>query len=428
MNGIKQMAVLGANGTMGSLSGGIFAQAGVLCYFFARSMEKAQRGIENAVQQARSDVVREYIIPKTYDSLEAELPECDWVLEAVAENLPLKREYFRKVDRHRKRGSMVATISSSLSIEEMAEECSNDFKAHFMGVHFFNPPGKLLANELIFHSKNTDTLKASVSEFCEKRLGRVNIITCDTPGFAGNRIGFQFLNEAALYAEKLGVGEIDYLLGPQTGRVLPPLATIDLVGLDVHHEVVTNIYKRTHDERHDTFQIPAYMDRMIERKMLGTKSGELGGFYRKTQDKQRLAIDTSSLEPKPVKKMNNSLIEKIKLHLHDGYYRNAIDLIKKERSEELSLVRHFILGYISYSFARIGEVTPAESGIHGIDRVMSYGFSWFPPSAWVDYLGGPRETIRLIEKSDLPVPKQLKNFPEEKICRIPEVTKYLIAR
>ena len=85
------MAVLGANGTMGSLSGGIFAQAGIRCIFFARSMEKAQKGIENAVKQARSDVLREYIIPKTYDSLEREIPECDWILEAVAEKLPLKQ-------------------------------------------------------------------------------------------------------------------------------------------------------------------------------------------------------------------------------------------------------------------------------------------------------------------------------------------------
>jgi len=427
MDRIKKMAVLGANGTMGSLSGGIFAQAGITCIFFARSPEKAQRGIENAVKQARSDVLRDCIIPKTYDALEEELPDCDWILEAVAESLPLKREYFSKVDRFQKKDSIVSTISSSLSIEDMAKECSDDFKSHFMGVHFFNPPGKLLANEIIFHPNNSKEVKSFVSDFCEKMLRRVNIVTYNTPGFAGNRIGFQLLNEATIYAEKYGVEKIDYLLGPYTGRTLPPLATVDLVGLDVHKEIVSNIYEHVNDERHDTFKIPRYVQKMIDKKMLGTKSGGVGGFYRFNDKNEKLAIEPLSLNYKETEHFVDELIEKIKLHLHDGDYKKAINLIKNEQSDKIKLVKHFILGYISYSYSRIGEVTPPEIGIHGIDRVMSYGFSWLPPSAWVDFLGGPRETMKLIEKSDLPVPEQLKNLPEGRHCRIPEVTKYFIA-
>ena len=110
---IKKAAILGANGTMGSLSGGIFAQAGIPCVFFARSVEKAQKGIENAVRQARSDVLREFIVPRSYEDLKKELSDCDWVMEAVAEELPLKREFFRAVDGLRKKGSVVSTISSS---------------------------------------------------------------------------------------------------------------------------------------------------------------------------------------------------------------------------------------------------------------------------------------------------------------------------
>jgi len=427
MHTIKKVAILGGDGTMGSQSGGIFAQAGISCIFFSPSIESAQKGIENAVKQARSDVIREYIVPKTFDQLEKELPECDWIFEALIEDLEVKRAFLHRVDNLHTPGSIISTITSSLSIEELVENCSREFKSHFVGVHFFNPPGKLLANELIFHPDTTEEVKSFVFDFCEKVLRRVNIVTYNTPGFAGNRIGFQLVNEAAIYAEKYGVEKIDYLLGPYTGRALPPLATIDLVGLDVYKEIVSNIAEHVKDERPGIFKIPGYVQKMIDKKMLGIKSGGVGGFYRYTDKNEKLAIEPLSLHFKETEHFVDELIEQIKLHLHDGDYRKAIDLIKNEQSDKMKLVRHFILGYISYSYSRIGEVTPPETGIYGIDRVMSYGFSWLPPSAWVDFLGGPRETIKLIEKSDLPVPEQLKNLPEGKQCRIPEVKKYFIA-
>lgn len=427
MNEIKKAAVLGANGTMGSLSGGVFTQAGIPCIFFARTVEKAQKGIENAVKQARSDVLREYIIPRPYEDLEKELPDCDWILEAVAEEISLKREFFRKVDRLRRKGSVVSTISSSLSIASMAEEGSEDFKAHFCGVHFFNPPGKLLANEIIFHPMNSEAFKTFIYRFCEKTLRRVNIVTRDTPGFAGNRVGFQFLNEAAIQAEAHGVEKIDYLLGPHTGRALPPLATIDLVGLDVHREVVNNIYSHVRDERHDSFKLPRYVQAMVEKKMLGCKSSSSGGFYRLTDKKEKLALAPASLEYLKAANYKDRLIEEIKTHIHDGLYRKAVDIMKRGTSEEITLVKRFLLGYISYSFARVGEVTEPGAGIHGIDKVMSYGFSWLPPSGWVDLLGGPKETRSLMEKCDLPVPEQLKSAAEGPLCRIPEAGKFLIA-
>jgi hypothetical protein len=101
--------------------------------------------------------------------------------------------------------------------------------------------------------------------------------------------------------------------------------------------------------------------------------------------------------------------------------------MKRGTSEEITLVKRFLLGYISYSFARVGEVTEPGVGIHGIDKVMSYGFSWLPPSGWVDLLGGPKETRSLMEKCDLPVPEQLKSAAEGPLCRIPEAGKFLIA-
>jgi 3-hydroxyacyl-CoA dehydrogenase len=428
MQTIKKVAVLGGNGTMGSLSGGLFAQAGIACIFFAPSREEAQDGIENAVRQARSDVIRDYILPESFESLEKMIPDCDWILEAVSENLSLKQEFFHRVDPCRKEGSIVSSMSSGLSIEDMAHVCSDDFKKHFMGVHFFNPPGRLPATELTFHPLNADTVRKGVFEFCEKTLRRVNIITCNRPAFAGNRIGFQFLNEAAHYAARYGVEMIDYLLGPHTGRALPPLATINLVGLDVHEAIVDNIYKSSNDERHETFLLPDYIQKMIERKMLGLKSGQAGGLYRIDEKRnESFVIDPSSLEHRLPQHIEIDTIEKMKLHIHDGEYRKALSLMKDDDSEPLSLVNHFIAGYISYSYSRVGEVTPVDDGIHGIDRVMAYGFSWLPPSAWVDFFGGSKEAVKLLERSDTPVPEQLADAGEGKQCRVPEVTKYFLA-
>ncbi len=428
MSGIRKIAVLGADGTMGPLSGGIFAQAGITCIFFGLSLKTAKRGIENAVRQARSDVLRQYIIPKTYEDFEKELPHCDWILEAVSEDLQLKQKFFQRVDAHRKKGSVVSTISSSLSLEDMAGECSEDFKSHFVGTHFFNPPDKLIANELTFHPKNSPKFRAFIENFCDRVLRRENIVTYNKPGFAANRIGFQYLNEAARYAEKHGVEKIDYLLGPYTGRALSPLATIDLVGIDVHREIVNNIYEQVHDERHESLLLPGYVQKMVDSKLLGKKSGEKGGFYRCGTNNEKLVIQPHTFEYKKIRKMKNDAVENMKFHIHDGEYRKALELFKRVESEEISIVKHFILGYISYSFFRIGEVTPSEMGIHGIDRALAYGFSWLPPSAWVDYLGGPKETMKLLEKSSIPVPEQLKGMPEARLCRIPEVTKYFIAR
>ncbi len=427
MRGLNKVAILGGNGTMGSLSGGIFAQADIPCLYFERTAEEAKYGIEKAVKQAKSAILREYIIPKTYNDLEKELPDCDWILEALSENIDLKRGYLEKVDKSRKRGSVVSTISSGLSIEELAQNRSSDFKAHFLGMHFFNPPGKLIANELIYHTDNSETFKKNIYEFCEKVLRRANIIVRNIAGFAGNRIGFQLLNEAAVYAELLGVDRMDYLIGPYTGRTLPPLATLDLVGLDVHRAIVQNIYQKTNDERHETFRMPGYLQKMIDRNMLGMKTPSNGGFYFKDENKERYILEPSTLKYRRTRHVNSEVIEHVKQHIHDGNYKKAVSVLKNDKSEEASIARHFILGYVSFSFFRVGEVTPEENGIHGIDRVMAYGFSWMPPSGWVDFLGGPKETVRLIEEADLPVPEALRNLPEEKLCKIPDIPRFLIA-
>lgn len=426
---IKKIGVLGASGNMGSLSGGIFAQAGIECIYFARSLDKAKAGLDAAVGQARSEVLKKYISTATYDDLEKLIPDCDWIFEGLAEDMAIKNEFFGRIDKIRKPGSIVSTVSSGLSIRKMAEGRSDDFKKHFMGTHFYNPPGKLPANELIYHPDNTKEVKEFVYDFCENVLRRVNIVTLDTAAFAGNRVGFQLLNEAAIYAEKYGVDRIDYLLGPHTGRAMAPLATIDLVGLDVHKAIVDNVFANVKDERIDTYKMPAYMQKMLDAGMLGRKAKGKGGYFSRDENKNKLTLDISSLTFKIAEKPKVEFIEKIKNNIHDGYYAQAIVILKTAEGEDADITRHFILGYVAYSFARIGEVTPAEDSIHGIDRVMSSGFSWLPPSGWVDLLGGPKETVALMEKAKLTVPAQLKEMKDKKnICKVPDIRRFLVGR
>ena len=144
-------------------------------------------------------------------------------------------------------------------------------------------------------------------------------------------------------------------------------------------------------------------------------------------------IDPLTLKYKNVENITFDFVEKAKQFIHDGKYIDAAAVIKNTTGEEADIVRHFILGYISYSFFRVGEVTPEEEGIHGIDRVMAYGFSWVPPSGWVDLLGGPEITIKLMEAAGIPVPDKLRTLTDSKTgrskryCRVPEITKYIIA-
>ena len=430
MRKIKKVAILGASGNMGSTSGGIFAQAGIQCLFFARTKEKAESGRRKAITQARSDVLGNYITALSYESLEEKLSSCDWIFEGLSEDLSIKKDFFSKIDQFRKINSIISTVSSGLSIEEIAEGQSDNFKAHFMGTHFYNPPAKLMANELIFHKKNSSELQKFVEDFCAKVLRRQNIITHNIPAFAGNRIGFQFLNSAAQLAEKIGVQETDYLLGPYTGRALAPLATIDLVGLDVHKAIVDNVYEKVNDEMHETYKIPNYMQSMFKKNMLGKKTPDMGGFFKKGSNGQKLILEPTSLSYIPIKNLKYGFVEKIKNYIHDGQYLKAVHLIKVENSDEGKVVRDFILGYLSYSFHRIGEVTPRESYIYGIDRVMAYGFSWLPPSGWLDLLGGSKKVIDLLEHANISVPPSLQEIRDvtTPICKIPDITKFLIAR
>lgn len=401
---IKHAVVLGANGTMGFGSGALLTSAIPRVTFLARTKEKAEEGLAAAVKQVRSPTVATKVDCGSYDGdLARVCGEADLIFEAVTERLDLKREFFERIDAARRPDSIVATVTSGLSINQLAEGRSESFRRNFLGLHFFNPPNVIVGTELVPGEETDEGLAEFMEIFAEKRLGRVMIRTADTPGFAGNRVGFKVLNEAAQLAEAHGPLLIDQLIGPHTGRALSPLATVDLVGWDIHRAIVDNIAEKVEDEAHATLRLPDYMAKLIEGGTLGRKSGK--GFFAR-DGKRKLALDPKTGDYAPCDEIAlpdlGYIGEVAQLH-RMGRYRDAMVAFVSADGEYAAIAQRVIAGYVSYAFHRVGEATES---ITGIDKIMGFGFNWAPPSVLVDTMG-LKTTVELMTRHDVPVPKLL---------------------
>jgi 3-hydroxyacyl-CoA dehydrogenase len=426
---IKKVVVLGANGTMGAGGGEVFAAGGCDVVFLARLIEKAHEGLVTAQNLAKSEHLASRISVGTYnEDLEDAVSNADLIFEALAEEMDLKKSFFAKVDQYRKPDSIVATVSSGLSIAEMARGRSESFRRNFLGIHLFNPPNVIVGTEVIPHAETDPKLVPAVVEVLERRFGRVAIVADDKPAFAGNRVGFKVLNEVAILAEEHGVAFMDYLIGPHTGRAMAPLATIDLVGWDVHKAIVDNVHAHTNDEAHDAFALPRYMEKLLGHGHLGNKTPDKGGFYRQVREgsqRRRLVLDPKTsaykdLSDQPVRPV--AFVERMKELNHVGRYREAFAVLQEARGPEADLAKRVLLGYISYALNRVGDNEVVRSA-RDVDRIMGFGFNWAPPSVLVDLLG-VEATLRLLDASRLPVPRVLSEAakrPHERLFREPYV-------
>lgn len=401
---IERVVVLGANGTMGYGSAALFTVAVPHVTFLARTREKAEEGLASAIKQVRSPTVASRAEVGDYDNdLEAAVEKADLIFETLTEDFEIKKAMFDRIEKARRDDSIVATVTSGLSINSLCEGRSESFRTNFLGLHFFNPPNVIVGTELVAGRATDKGLVDFVEAFATLRLGREIVRTSDTPAFAGNRVGFKVLNEAAQLAEDLGPVLVDRLIGPYTGRALTPLATIDLVGWDIHRAIVDNVYQNTKDEAHETNKLPQYMADLMEKGVLGNKSG--AGFFKK-DGKLRLALDVASGDYKPVDEIklpNLDYIDEIAFLYAQGRYEEGMAVFLDADGDEAAIARKVIAGYISYAFHRVGEVTET---ITGIDMIMGTGFNWAPPSVLVDTMG-PAAAVKLIEQAKLPVPKSI---------------------
>jgi 3-hydroxyacyl-CoA dehydrogenase len=403
---IEKVTVLGANGTMGYGSAALFTQAVPEVTFLARTKTKAEEGLGAAIKQVRSPTVANRAKVGSYDDdLEAAVSGADLVFEALTEDLAVKKEMFDKVEKFRRDDSIVATVTSGLSINALCEGRSESFRRHFLGLHFFNPPNVIVGTELIAGNETDPEIVDFVEAFSRVRLGREMIRTADTPAFAGNRVGFKVLNQAAQLAEQLGPVLVDRLIGPYTGRAMTPLATIDLVGWDIHRAIVDNVFENTDDEAHLANRLPGYMDRLMEKGVLGNKTGR--GFFHRDEEKKQYVLDPASSDYRPVSEISLpdlSYIDDVSRLYAEGRYREGMQVFLNADGHEAAVARRAIAGYVSYAFHRVGEVTET---IDGIDRIMGMGFNWAPPSVLVDMMGGAAAAVGMIEKAGVPVPPVL---------------------
>jgi 3-hydroxyacyl-CoA dehydrogenase len=411
MREIRKIVVLGANGTMGAGASGLFAANGFAVTMLARTLDKARQGLGKVKEALRTDVLANTVRTGSYETdLDREVADADLIFEAVSEDLAVKLPYLERIDRARPDGSVVATVSSGLSIAKMCAGRSADFRRHFMGMHLFNPPHVIVGTEMIPGPDTDRDVFESICALARKRLGRAVVECRDSPAFAGNRVGFKVLNECALLAESYGVSNIDYLIGRHTGRAMPPLLTIDLVGWDVHHAIVENVQSHTKDEAHALFAMPAYMKELMDDGHLGNKTPAEGGFYRQVKDGNGQKV-TAVLDPAKRSYSEAAapppdqvpFVEEMKTLHAVGRYQDAMRILLAAKGTEAELVRRVIVGYVSYALCRVGpdEVVPTPAGV---DRIMSQGFNWAPPSALVD-LWGKKATIDVMDELGLVVPR-----------------------
>ena len=286
MKTIDKVTVIGATGTMGANIAGIFASFGnAKVYCVGRDIEKVKRTIPRIVKSVRADAIADKLIPADFSMLETCVADSDLVFESSAEDMNVKANIAKRVGKVLKATAISCTGTSGLSIDALAEYYPEEIRGRFFGVHMFNPPYNMTLCELIPNSYSNETLLEELKCYLSNTLYRTVVVVKDSPAFLGNRIGFQFINEALQYADRYkdngGIDYIDAILGPFTGRTMAPLTTSDFVGLDVHKAIVDNIYKNTSDYAHNSFLLPEFFQKLILNKKLGRKTG--GGLYQLVQ-------------------------------------------------------------------------------------------------------------------------------------------------
>ncbi len=393
MKRINKVAVLGA-GTMGARIAAHFANAGVPSLLLDIVPPDADGPARNKIAAAGLDGAKKskpaaffesslsrLVTIGNFDDDLKKLADVDWIIEAVIENLEIKRSLLKKVEAIRKPGAIVTTNTSGLPVAKIAEGFSDDFRRSWFGTHFFNPPRYMRLLELIPTPEADRALINAVAHFCDAQLGKGVVFAKDTPNFIGNRIGtFSVLNVMRLMQEMdLSIEEVDALTGQAVGWPRSAtFRTIDLVGLDILGHVVGNMTQNVRDERSE-LKIPDFFRQMVDRKWLGDKTK--GGFYKKAKsgdgkDDQRLALDWKTLEYRPQQKPKFAALEMAK-NVEETAPRLRMLLGLDGGAQKPDKAGTFLWTSLSdlwtYSANRIPEISDS---IVAIDRAMRMGFAW----------------------------------------------------
>lgn len=306
----------------------------------------------------------------------AKVSEADWIIEVVVERLDIKKKVFDDLEKYRKQGTLISSNTSGIPIQQMNEGRSEDFKKHFCGTHFFNPPRYLRLFEIIPGPDTSEEVLEFLNEYGEKFLGKTSVVAKDTPAFIGNRIGiFSIMSLFHMVKEMdLTIEEVDKLTGPVIGR--PKSATfrtVDVVGLDTLVHVANGLHKGVpSDEQHDLFALPDFIGTMVENEWFGSKSGQ--GFYKKIKNKdgssEIQSLDLNTMEYRPGKKANFATLELTKT-IDKVEDRFKVLINGKDKAGEF--YRKNLSALFAYVSNRIPEITDE---LYKIDDAMKAGFGW----------------------------------------------------
>ena len=373
---VRQVAILGA-GTMGARIAAQFANAGIPSLLLDLTAKQAQAGLEAAKKASPPALFTANAagLIETGD-FESGLPRiggCDWVIEAVTENLEIKRALWQRVLEHAGESAVLSTNTSGIPLRLLAEGWPETAARRFLGTHFFTPPRYLHLLEVIPGPTTDPVLLEAVAAFCDRRLGKGIVVCKDTPNFVGNRIGaFWGATVEKLTIEmELGVEQVDAITGPLIG--LPKSASfrlLDVVGLDVWQFVARNLYELVpQDPWRERFRPAPFFDEMVRRGWLGDKAGQ--GFYRKQgkgANREIWALDWKTLEYKPPGKPKLPELEAAKL-VED--LPNRLRAMVAGDGPVARFLWRLYADVFTYAAERIPEIAdrPVE-----IDRAMRWGY------------------------------------------------------
>ena len=394
MKRIHKVAVLGA-GTMGARIAAHIANAGIPAYLFDIVPPDADGPARNHIAAAGLDAARKskpaaffepslarlVTIGNFEDDL-TKLADVDWIIEAVVENLEIKRSLLKRVESMRQPGTIVTTNTSGLPVGKIVEGFSGDFRRFWFGTHFFNPPRYMRLLEVIPTPEADPAAIDAIANFCDLHLGKGIVRAKDTPNFIANRIGtFSVLNVMRLMQEMdLSIEDVDALTGTAVGwPKSATFRTIDLVGLDILGHVVGNMTTNVRDERAD-LGLPEFFKQMLQRKWLGDKTK--GGFYKKAKshegkEDERLGLDWKTLEYRPRQRSKFAALEMAKSVEQTGARVRMLLGLDGGGPQKGDKAGQFLWAALSdlwsYSANRVPEISHS---IVEIDRAMKLGFNW----------------------------------------------------
>ena len=341
----------------------------------------------------------------------SKIASCDWIIEVVIERLDIKQQVFENVEKYRKEGTLITSNTSGIPIHMMLDGRSDDFKKHFCGTHFFNPPRYLQLLEIIPTPETDPAIVDFFMDYGRRFLGKKTVLCKDTPAFIANRVGVYSIMALFHAVKDLGMNieEVDKLTGPVLGR--PKSATFrtcDVVGLDTLVHVANGLKDNCpDDEEKALFELPDYIAKMVDNNWLGSKTGQ--GFYKKSKDadgnRKILSLDLETLEYREKARVSFPTLDMAK-PIDDLKQRTKMLVQGKDKAGEF--YRQMFGGLFAYVTNRIPEIS---EDLYKIDDAIKAGFGWElgPFETW-DILGFEKgiELIEAAGKKAGPIVSEMK--------------------